>query len=441
LENLKRKYHIILKFILASVFLISCNISNEVINPEMQSYYISNLECNNHNSFTYIQIDKKIEDTLFFTSINKNIFKQITSKWIIGQGTQEIYFDSGKENLFSIKTINAMKYYITIENSMNFSIDQPIVFWNSNKKVHHLFPALNKSWGFGKIIYEKEKKHFVTHIFECDTNKVSLYLAYSDDLKSWDIDSLPVLIAEQFKNINWNAPNYKGEMMVTPLVSDVVHDNGKYYVYVYGDNLKDNTFIGLLTCDSLNGEYTIHKTPLISPNTKSEFSNHDVYFPKIIRYNNKWLMFYTSKNKKNEEVICKAYSKDLIKWKVIKENIIKKNKGWNESKKNQLVAQVTIVNDTIVLWTTGIKNVKDQNEKLNKGNILDIAIGKFYSLDGGEHFIEAKGNPAIGGSPRLATENDHIGASFQEIILNDTIYTIYHGKGRNDANYKIKVRY
>jgi predicted GH43/DUF377 family glycosyl hydrolase len=230
-------------------------------------------------------------------------------------------------------------------------------------------------------------------------------------------------------------------MKVTPLVSEIIYHDDKYYIYVYGDNSTLNTFIGLLTCDSLNGNYKIHKQPILSPNENSNLSNHDVYFPKVIKYKKEWLMFYTAKNRDNEEVICKAISKDLYSWSTVKEDIIQKNKGWNQNKKNQLTAQVKNINDTLFLWTTGTKTIKDEEGIKNKGNVLDIAIGKFYSLDSGNTFTESKGNPILGGNPILASEKDHIGASYQEINYRDTIFTLYHSKGIDSSNYKIKIRY
>lgn len=419
--------------------MVSCFDKDEPI--EKQNYFISNLECNNRKSLTYIFAKKQSKDTLFFSKNAINIFNQINSKWIVGQGTGKLYFDTGKEIIFSIKKINIRKFYITIKNSSNFSINKPIVFWNLKKEPHFVFPNSKKSWGFGKVIYEEKKNRFTSHIFECDTNRVSLYLSHSKDLKNWIRDKNPTLTPLDFKNISWNAPDKNGKMTVTPLVSDIIYHEKKYYVFVYGDNSKNNTYIGLLTCDSLNGEYKIKKQPILSPNKKSKFSNHDVYFPKIVRYKDQWLMFYTSKNEKNEEVISKAISNDLISWTTIKEDIIYKNNGWNQNRKNQLTAQVQNINDTILIWTTGTKIAKENNRVYKKGNVLDIAIGKFYSLDGGNTFIEFKGNPIIGGCPKLASENDHIGACFQEILYNNKIHTIYHSKGIDSAHYKIKIRY
>lgn len=111
-------------------------------------------------------------------------------------------------------------------------------------------------------MYEKKKNRFTTHIFECDTNRVSLYLSYSKDLKSWTREINPILTPLDFKNISWNAPNKNGEMTVTPLVSEIIYHEKKYYLFVYGDNSKNNTFISLLTCDSLNGKYKIEKNNL-----------------------------------------------------------------------------------------------------------------------------------------------------------------------------------
>jgi len=81
--------------------MVSCFDNDEPI--EKQNYFISNLECNNRKSLTYIFAKKQSKDTLFFSKNAINIFNQINSKWIVGQGTGKLYFDTGKEIIFSIK--------------------------------------------------------------------------------------------------------------------------------------------------------------------------------------------------------------------------------------------------------------------------------------------------------------------------------------------------
>ena len=51
--------------------------------------------------------------------------------------------------------------------------------------------------------------------------------------------------------------------MVTPLISDIIIHNNQYYLFVYGDNSNDNTFISLITTDSLHEKYNIHKKHLL----------------------------------------------------------------------------------------------------------------------------------------------------------------------------------
>lgn len=426
-------------FIMIMQVLASC--SSDIILPESQkqNYFISNLECNNSGSFSYIMADRFIGDTLFFKPKADNIFKQIKQNWVIGQGTGKRYFDTGKEVLFKIKTVDRSNRYITITDANKFSLLKPIVFWNISHISTRVFPRSEGSWSFSKIIFDKKRKHFVSHLFQCDTNHVSIYLAYSDSLSKWQVDNVPILIPDNFQNTYWNAPNNKGEMMVTPLISDIIIHNNQYYLFVYGDNSNDNTFISLITTDSLHEKYNIHKKHLLQFNKESSYSNHDVYYPKVLKYKDKWLMFYTSKNNNNDEVICKAISDDLHLWKTVKENIIPRNtNGWNSNSKNQLTAQVKLSNDTIYLWVTGTKTVEDQNNEFNKGNVQDIAIGKYYSIDGANDFSEMTGNPIFGGNPLFSNENDHVGATFQEIFFVDSTYTFFHSKGVNSPYYKVK---
>ncbi len=183
----------------------------------------------------------------------------------------------------------------------------------------------------------------------------------------------------------------------------------------------------------------LHPLPLISPNPKSEFSNHDVYFPKIIRNDSLWLMYYTSKNEQNEEFLCVAKSDNLMDWKVVKENVLTRNQGWNAGMKNLLCAQVKIVNHQIHLWATGTKDVGNY-KKPNKGNALDVCIGKFHTSLNPYSFTEDIGNPIFGGNPTFDFENDHIGGAFQEIDYENYTYTFYHGKGRSGKEYTILVK-
>lgn len=431
-------YQSLFSLFFIAISCISCGSKNEKHRVQKQNYFISNIECDNSNSFTYVFVNNISQDTLFFGPDVDYLLNQIDDKWTLGQGTNSIYYDTGKEYLFSINIVNTSKRYIVINNSKSFNISKPVVFWNTKINSNPVFPNSSGSWSFGKIIYDSTSQQFVSHIFPCDTNKVNIFLATTSNLIDWKVTEKPIISAESFNGIFWNAPNNNKKMMVAPLVSDVIYNNEKYYTFVYGDDINNKTYIGLLTSDSLKGKYTIHKSPLIKPNSKSIFSNHDVYFPKVIKNKKSWLMFYTAKNAEEDEVICIATSDDLCSWKTIKENIIPRNNGWNQNIRNQLTAQVKLINDTIFLWATGTKTVHDQNGSLNKGNVLDISIGKFFSINGGLSFQEIDGNPIFGGNPNSNTENDHIGGSYQEIKFQDSTFIFFHSKGVSIPNYKIK---
>ena len=119
---------------------------------------------------------------------------------------------------------------------------------------------------FSKIILDKRDSLFKTHLFECDTNEINLYLATSRNLNTWKIKHL--LEPNDFRNVSWNAPDINNKMKVTPIISDVVFFQQKYYSFAYGDDAKKKTHIGILTSNSLEGDYKIHSSPAISPNSK-----------------------------------------------------------------------------------------------------------------------------------------------------------------------------
>lgn len=422
----------------AALAAIGCKEGKENITFHKQHYFYSNTQGNNTLEGDHIYISNKKSDTIFFSSEIDSILLNLNRSWVLGQGSGKPYFDTGKEHYWHIlKVLPQLNAVITTPVNEYFNINLPVVFWKLDSYPIKFSDSLKGSWGFSKIIFDKVDSTFKTHLFECDTDVVNLYLAKSKDLSSWTINHL--LSPLEFKDIPWNVPASTGEMKVTPLISDVVFHNGKYYSFAYGDDAEEKTYISVLISNSLEGPYTIHPTPILSPNSESEFSNHDVYFPKVVKQGDIWLMYYTAKNHKNEEFICAANSYDLIHWKTLRENILPRNNGWNSGMKNLLCAQVKVIDSQVHLWATGTKDVGDFDEP-NKGNALDVCIGKFYDPVPKISFIEEEGNPIFGGNPTFDFENDHIGGAFQEVNFDGYKYTFYHGKGRSSKNYTILVK-
>ncbi len=425
-------------FIISLLLLVHCNKDISNIEFENQKYFYSNTEGNNTIEGSHIYIRRKVGDTLFFRESNARIIKNLNGSWLLGQGSGKPYFDTGKEYYWSIlKVIPKLNAIITAPVNQYFSLKKPIVFWKLGSYPVKLSDSLKGSWGFSKIILDKQDNLFKTHLFECDTNEIKLYLATSKNLNSWKIKHL--LEPKDFKDISWNAPDINNKMKVTPIISDVVYFEKKYYSFAYGDDAEKKTHIGILTSDSLEGKYKIQSSPIVTPNSESEFSNDDVYFPKVVKGDSSWLMFYTSRNKKKESFLCVAKSDNLINWKVIGENILPRNKGWNSGMENMLCAQVKIIKNKIHIWVTGTKEVGSYKSP-NKGNAMDICIGKFEAPINSINFTEAKGNPTFGGNPTFAFENDHVGGVFQEIIYENYMYTFYHAKGRAGKEYTILMK-
>lgn len=418
--------------------LLNCGTKIDLVKFEEQSVFYSNLEGNNSIEGKFINARKISGDTLYFSGEIDAILHQIDRSWAVGQGSGKPYYDSGKEYLYNIIEIITEKRAIIISSPDEYlSVNKPFVFWKLSSYPVLFSDSLKGSWGFSKIIKDPKDNIFKTHLFECDTDKVSLYLAESSDLSKWDIQK--VLSPNDFRGIKWNAAAPDGWMRVTPLISDVIFHNNKYYSFAYGDDHDEKTYIGLLSSDSLEGNYKVFEEPILSPNPNSSYSNHDVYFPKVVKAGENWLMFYTAKNDKNEEFLSCASSENLIQWTTIKENIIPRNKGWNAALYNQVCAQIALKRDSITLWITGAKDVGDY-ERPNKGNVMDACIGKFIAHKDSLIFSELQGNPIFGGNPVFDFENDHIGAAFQELNHEGYTYTFYHGKGRSSKNYTILLR-
>lgn len=417
--------------------LFSCEYQNVDIPFQKQHYFYSNHQGNNTIEGDHLYINKIKKDTVFFDHSFLKILKNIDKNWIIGQGSGKAYFDTGKEYFWFIKDIIKPKNAIVIKRPKGLKQDLPIVFWKCGPYPSKFSNTLNFSWGFSKIIFNQKDSIYRTHIYECDTDSVNLYLATSKNSFNWDIKHL--LSPKDFKNVSWNVPAEDGTMKVTPLISEVINYNEKFFSFAYGDDATMKTYIGLLISDSLDGKYKIIDKPLLSPDSNSYFSNNDVYHPKVVKTDSCWMMFYTAKNIKKEAYTCVAKSNDLISWNVLKENIIPRNKGWNSALFNQLCAQVKIKNDTLFLWSTGAKDVGDYKNP-NKGNAMDACIGKFYTLLPKIDFKECPGNPVFGGNPIFESENDHVGAAFQEIIIDGYKTTFYHAKGSSTRKYTIFVR-
>lgn len=430
--------HSLVLIALIIVFLnSSCEKKHKLVHEQQQSYY-SNIEGNNQTEGQHIFIERIHGDTLFLKNNISAILKSINYNWCIGQGSGKPYYDTGKEKIWYIKKILPLKNaVVTFESKIKLAVNKPIVFWKKGHRAQNFTNDLKGSYGFSSIVYDSTKMKFYTHLHECDNEKVNIYNASSNDLLNWDI--VLGLTPKDFKAVSWNKPLRNKKLTATPMPSEVILFEGKYYHFMYADDEELYSRIGLMTSENFEGPYQIKQTALVEPNPNSQFSNKDVYHPKVIFYNGSWWMFYTSKNEEKDEFISLAQSSNLTKWKVVKENIIKRNDGWNNGLKNQMVAQVKVKNDSLYLWTTGIKKLGDF-ENLNKGNVMDQCIGKFACTDTNFNFEELPGNPIFCGNPTSENENDHIGAAFQEVFYNNYNFTFYHAKGRNNRNYTILIK-
>jgi beta-xylosidase len=150
---------------------------------------------------------------------------------------------------------------------------------------------------------------------ECDTSKIQIYAATSDDLIHWEAANKgnPILTVADFKNCSWAGVDITGNISQTPFASDIVRYNNKWYLFLDGYCKDGKRHIGLAISETtLLGPYRLMKEPLLSPGAKGSWNDVAVFYGKVKRYKDGFIMFYDGRNVKREENVGKAFSKDLI---------------------------------------------------------------------------------------------------------------------------------
>jgi len=330
------------KFIFASLILIilSCNDKpiekvnfNGTIN---QPCMIVNYEQDNTIEGNYLTIEKIINDSLFKIKIPPNFYINNSNyeNWVIGWGTKKPFYDAGVENIRAIKNIDLQNGLIllgSLSRGSGFpSENQNIVFWNinpSNFKHFSNFPVINTSkWKefngnsihFSTIEYDSILKKWVMIFNECDTPNIQIYAAISSNLKDWypANESNPILKADDFKNCSWAGKDKTGKTNQTPFTSDLLKYKNKWYLFLdgYSNNGKRN--IGYAVSESsILGPYQISENPILSPGPQGGWNDESVFYPKVKKYRDGYIMFYDGRNSKGLERIGKAFSRNLVDWK------------------------------------------------------------------------------------------------------------------------------
>ena len=220
--------------------------------------------------------------------------------WVLGWGTGKPLYDAGVENIRAIKKIdtgNSLIYLGNLLRGTGFPAEeQRIVFWNikpSGFNNYRKKPIINpafwpdftgESIHFSSIEYDSLLKNWIIIVNECDTDKIQIYAAMSENLIDWQAanNGKAILTASDFVSCNWSGKDKTGKTGQTPFASDLIRHNNKWYLFLDGYSANGKRHIGLAVSEtSLLGPYKISNNPILSPGTKGNWNDEAVFYAKV----------------------------------------------------------------------------------------------------------------------------------------------------------------
>lgn len=402
--------------------------------------------------------------------INHDNFHQ----WMIGWGSNVPLFDSGRENIRRILSIDLENGIIQtgglLRGEGTPEEGQRVVFWNlkpSGFYNYHKEPVINpRLWpGFagnqvhaGAIAFDSIAGKWIMILNESSLTKleseVSIYAAQSDDLLHWEPanNGQPILRPENFRNSRWGGFNATGNLRHTGYPSDLVSHNGKWYLFMDGYCAEGKRHIGMAVSEQrATGPYTVIDEAVLSPDRGRAWDNQSCFYAKILPYHGAFLMFYDGKNQKGLERVGMAQSHDLLNWEKWKDNpVLSHHTGWRSKEGVTEPAFVMERNDSIFLLAAGAKRFKmgpwhhhvTRRMYMDKsGNVDFAALGFFVSADGGKSFVAHPHNPLFINNFSNPWEDSHLGSNFHYFKTDTAEIIIYQAKsGIENPQYNIMLR-
>lgn len=398
--------------------------------------------------------------------LNNNNYRN----WVVGWGDEIPYHDAGVENIRAIRNINISKGEIFLGELMRGS-NYPkegakIVFWNTKpsgfKRVKETPIIDTKKWpsfkgesvSFGSVVFDSIAEKWIMLFNECDTNKISVYAAQSENLIDWEPanEGLPLLTANDFINTKWCGYDARGSFGETPQVSDVIRYNGKWYVFMDGFNKQGQRQIGLTRFSKgLLNEFEVLKNPVLTCGRKGSWNEAEVFYAKVEKGEDGFYMFFDGADEENGEAVGMAKSKNLLEWNSETNNpVIHDNNGWRSSTMSAEPNYVEINGDTILIMIAGIKDFRSGlwNRFFDggwfvggSGNVYDAQLGMYRSIDRGKTFLQHANNPILVNDYSCKFENEHMGGNIERIETDSTDYLFYQAKSsQGGLKYNLMLR-
>ncbi len=463
-------------FISAIIILASC--SRKCETPADFSFFL-NEKCmlvntcqDNSIEGKYLKVISVEKNNCLITNIPDNFFINNTNaaNWVIGWGNNIPLYDASCENIRAIRSVDLKTKQIEtgeLLRGKGFPMKgQRIVFWNRNPSgfiKQTKFPVINphkwkgfcgESLSFSSVVYDSLLKKWVMLFSECDTDRIQIYIAQSDNLISWSPanNGEPILKAVDFKNTQWGGAGKNGILTQTPFLSDIIRFQSKWYLFMDGYDKTGKRNIGVaVSKNSILGPYEIISEPVITPGKKGSWNDKSCFFGKVVFYKNRFIMFYDGKDIKGNECIGMAYSTDLINWTNYENNpVLDQHYGWRSNTGCAEPSYIECRGDSIFLIAAGAKKFKmgPFHHYITRrmymdvsGNVDDAQLGVFLSTDGGKSFKPHPDNPVFVNDYSDPYENEHMGGNF-ELIKTDTMdFIFYQAKSSfGGSKYNIHVR-
>ncbi len=436
-----------------------CIICNDFILNE--PCMIVNTECDNTFEGEYLNIISIENDsTIYISPLKDSLFLSIKNwdNWALGWGNDIPLYDAGSENLFSIKKFNPSNGLINLGKLLRgkgFPLKRTrVVLWNRTPSGFEKYKQgaivkpsdgyLNfagNSLMYSKIIFDSINKYWVMFINEVDTNKIDMYAAISYDLIKWKpaLDGKPVFTYKDFLHTSWAGWDCTGKMPQSALITDVIKHNDLWYFIMNGFNKIGNRQIGIVTSPTLlTGPYDISTEPSIKAGKNGEWDEKGVFYGKVIKNGNYFIMFYDGIAKNATERLGMAQSNNLKNWIKFENNpVIDAHTGWRSRQYCSEPAWVGKYGDYICVLIAGSKDFKagpwhnyitKRMYKDVSGNVDDMQLGIYFSNDSGRSFAPHCFNPLLVNDYADNDENEHLGGSITFIQKNDTLFMFYLGK-------------
>lgn len=441
---------------------------------------ITNREQDNEIEGTYLKVTTLINDSTIAVNLPDGFYmnNHNLSNWMLGWPTGKAYYDAGNENLRTIVNIDTIKKQVVLGRLLRGNgfpqLNQRVVFWNRSPSGFANNPGgkvvqpgwwptfYGNSMEFGAIVFEPRSKQWVMYLQEVDTNRVNIYAATSTDLVSWQPYNKGKFFfsPENFTHTTWAGVADDGITPQTARLYSAIYHNDSLYIFLSGYDKQGRKHVGVITTtDALNGPFTVHTQPVVSPG--GSYDAKGCFYPKVAACGNKYLMYYDGIATDGTETLCRAESDDLIHWSKYNNNpVIAKHYGWRSGLYTSEPNYVLCSGDTVWVSIGGYKKYNTEfshtDSAANRlpldktifnshesekgrhisGNVMDAQLGVFMSTDGGYTFRPHSNNPVWINDYSDTLQNDHIGGDF--FCYGNRI--IYQAKSETEKRYNILSR-